>query len=274
MIQRAESKEAQQIHASHMFLKNRVAEVVDGSVAVEDRFQVCTELMKKRNEEYRLLPVAEVLALRVQARDLRIRKRELTREYVELKRRKIADLQAQECERFKNGLPNHIGAARLSIGEQKEACTSLDTKAVQEMRLGADMGIAATAPRPPDEEERNVYNEMIDELPMAPVAQKPWVCRWVCPHRHLYTDVAIARGGAGAREFWLILYATQSPYGLTFLQLRKRRRDLLPNREYFVAEPGGPWANTWDYAEYDFLPTFVRNERDLAWLEAEGDLSA
>ena len=90
----------------------------------------------------------------------------------------------------------------------------------------------------------------------------PWWARLIAVHRELFDCVAIARE-ADAQEWWLFLYAKQSPkHQVTFLQLRLRAVEAAHESDEFVRI---------NRQLYEYMPPLVRAEYEMDWPKGDED---
>ena len=195
-----------------MFLKSECNAKIDESVPIEDRFTLAQDIMKTREEGFKQLTRWQSEAFRLDAIDFRALKRKANEDKIDAKRQKKTEIKDAERDKIlERGIPNHIGCARLSAEEKQDVCRRLATPHVQSLQVEQDKTIAESAPRPPSKEEQGTFDTIVARLARKPRQPPPWWCSWVCPNRDMYVDVAVARGSEDAKEYWLMLFAKQTP---------------------------------------------------------------
>ena len=115
----------------------------------------------------------------------------------------------------------------MSNEDLVEICRLLGTPQYKFMSGKEDRSSEGSAPGPPAADLVELISPLAeavaDEARSAPA---PWWCRPLCQHRSRCHGLALAKAEADPQNYYLLLFAKQSPFQANFLQLRPRPRVL------------------------------------------------
>eukprot|EP00972_Heterocapsa_arctica_P010479 1539778-Heterocapsa_arctica.AAC.1 len=166
---------------------------------------------------------------------------------------RIASLQAEaDRELQSQGLPNLVSAAEKFTNEE------LEDLAATLRTSGADPGVStdasATAPQEPSVAEMNELERLQAELdPQGPdVPEQPWWVRHIAPNRDEWYACGIFDEEAEDEKLYLMLFASQQPRSVWFLECREKAR---------IIQAGAAEHEDSDvpaaYREFEFLEPLV-----------------
>lgn len=267
-VERLQSRQPEKVHSRQCLLKQSVEQALSQREDADplERKRVSRGCMVSLAAHMDGMTREERQGLRHDAAELRAAlKRNIDDDIVknqERRRELVAEQRANDTE----GVRNHVGSARLSEQDVQAICDMLNTELYQSMELD-ESGTAGSAPAPPLPEQVKLFQQKASEMATpARSSPLPWWCRIVCPHRVHFHGVALAKGQADPPVYWLVLFAKQQPYQVTFLSLRPRPRIL----ELSGEEEGlGQHDRSAEHVEFDYLPPVVREEWELGFDEGD-----
>lgn len=164
-IERAQRAVFNKINEYHMFHRSECRRILDETVPKEQRFVEAQNILKTREEGFDKLSLREQKAFRLEAIDFRAVKRNMMEEKVKVKRQKIEEIKTAVRDDFlERGIPNHVRSARLTVEEKRDVCRQLATKHVQSMQVDQERAFAASVPRPPGPQEREIFDDAVARL--------------------------------------------------------------------------------------------------------------
>ena len=171
---------------------------------------------------------------------------------------KLAAIQRRLSE---TGFPNHMASVKFSQQDLEICCEMMESDHYRHLMLPPEHSPVRSAPEAPTVGQQHTIEDFAATLPRPEKVEVPWWCRPLCNNRDLFEDVALGVGCAHSDVVYLLLFAKQSPFSATFLQLT--RVPLRPVSEAGDLDEGELDQPPGDRAEFAFLPMVVLNESDL-----------
>ena len=201
-------------------------------------FQTAMEAPQRASDEFKKLSVDETLRFQLQAENLKRRRLEEKRHQAQEKRerRSIEEERLRGIQSSNKAM--HVENFKFTERDCEEMAELLRDPAFQGLRLEAFHEGRLCAPLAPSLEERMAIEDAASQTWLLDRARAPWWC-----HEHVGRNrshfEACALGVAGGTEFFLFLYAFESPRHSTFLRLRLSQ---LHSPCWPVFLPAGPSA--------------------------------
>ena len=229
-----------------------------------DRRQVSRQCMRDITGEIATLDLRERTALRKEGKDLGKDLANANKARIAEREVEAVELQAQLRAKQSSGLKNHVSSARLTTSQLDEVRALLELPEYRSMQH-TDESEGSGAPGMPTDEQKQLFEDKCDRLPKDPLRPFPWWCSQVCPNRSFWKGRAMRSAGSSSGAAWyLILFCKQSPYQVTFLELRERR-GVLGGEEDNVSRSA-------EHREFDFFPLVILVESEVDFADADADI--